>query len=513
MTSFNEYLAQGNAWLFVPAAILLGALHGLEPGHSKTMMAAFIVAIRGSVLQAVLLGLSATVSHTVLIWVLAFVGLKYSAGLPPKMWNRICRSRPGSSSLHWLCGWSCAFGRCNGRRRMGRTGAPCSGPRTAWWRCSVYETDVRPGSELHFFDEGRMAVAPPPDLEVTCETLRTVVGGNPDRQVFGFKAEGAYLEATDELPEPHEFELRLTLSRAGASRTLTARFAEDHGHAHRHGRPHPDGHGDGHGHAHEFQDQDEHERAHARDWQQRFANRNVTTGQLIMFGLTGGLLPCPSAFAVLLICLQIKRFVLGFALVLAFSLGLAITLVAVGSLAALSVKHATKRFAGLHKLAAKMPYASAALMTIRRRIGLHSGVEALAALTTGNACGCDLINPAPAPYERDTKTRNPLRFLSQQRIGPRLQAGLGGMITAVGVPRLRRRDFWLSQPDESHVWMAALRFPRQPVDHLHLFLAPRSPGTGFWRRAPSRSSPAFARRGSRSPAQNAAGNRGTQVAR
>jgi len=51
MTSFSTLLAQGagNAWLFIPSAILLGGLHGLEPGHSKTMMAAFIVAIRGTV--------------------------------------------------------------------------------------------------------------------------------------------------------------------------------------------------------------------------------------------------------------------------------------------------------------------------------------------------------------------------------------------------------------------------------------------------------------------------------
>src|SRR5206468_8060297 len=76
--SFQDYLQHGNAWLFIPAAIVLGALHGLEPGHSKTMMAAFIVAIRGTVKQAVLLGLSATISHTAIIWVLAFIGLRYS---------------------------------------------------------------------------------------------------------------------------------------------------------------------------------------------------------------------------------------------------------------------------------------------------------------------------------------------------------------------------------------------------------------------------------------------------
>ena len=56
MTDFHTLLAGGNAWLFIPSAILLGALHGLEPGHSKTMMAAFIVAVRGTVTQAVLLG-------------------------------------------------------------------------------------------------------------------------------------------------------------------------------------------------------------------------------------------------------------------------------------------------------------------------------------------------------------------------------------------------------------------------------------------------------------------------
>ena len=46
MTPFTDLIAQGtaHAWLFIPSAIVLGALHGLEPGHSKTMMAAFIIA-------------------------------------------------------------------------------------------------------------------------------------------------------------------------------------------------------------------------------------------------------------------------------------------------------------------------------------------------------------------------------------------------------------------------------------------------------------------------------------
>src|SRR5665213_2081250 len=79
MIDFANLLQGGNAWLFVPSAILLGALHGLEPGHSKTMMAAFIIAIRGTVTQAVLLGLAATISHTAIVWIIALAGLHFGS--------------------------------------------------------------------------------------------------------------------------------------------------------------------------------------------------------------------------------------------------------------------------------------------------------------------------------------------------------------------------------------------------------------------------------------------------
>ena len=82
MPDFVNLLNGGNAWLFVPSAILLGALHGLEPGHSKTMMAAFIIAVRGTVTQAVLLGLAATASHTAVVWIIALAGIYFGA-----QWN------------------------------------------------------------------------------------------------------------------------------------------------------------------------------------------------------------------------------------------------------------------------------------------------------------------------------------------------------------------------------------------------------------------------------------------
>ena len=59
------------------AALFLGTLHALEPGHAKTMMAAFIIAVRGTVGQAVLLGLCAAFSHTLVVWLLALLGLAW----------------------------------------------------------------------------------------------------------------------------------------------------------------------------------------------------------------------------------------------------------------------------------------------------------------------------------------------------------------------------------------------------------------------------------------------------
>ena len=81
---FSQLLQQSaaHAWLYLPTALLLGALHGLEPGHSKTMMAAFIIAVRGTVMQAALLGLSAAFSHSLIIWALAALALRYGS-----QWN------------------------------------------------------------------------------------------------------------------------------------------------------------------------------------------------------------------------------------------------------------------------------------------------------------------------------------------------------------------------------------------------------------------------------------------
>jgi nickel/cobalt exporter len=72
--NLNALIETGNLnpfFLFF-VALLLGGLHGLEPGHSKTMMAAYIIAIKGKVRDAIVLGISAAISHSIIVWVLAF---------------------------------------------------------------------------------------------------------------------------------------------------------------------------------------------------------------------------------------------------------------------------------------------------------------------------------------------------------------------------------------------------------------------------------------------------------
>ncbi|MDR2990543.1 MAG: nickel/cobalt efflux transporter RcnA [Burkholderiaceae bacterium] len=267
MTEFSSLLQQGHAWLFIPSAILLGALHGLEPGHSKTMMAAFIVAIHGTLAQAVLLGLSATLSHTAVVWVVAMAGLYFG-----RNWN---------------------------------------------------------------------AESTEPYFQVASAVF-----------IVGVAA--------------------WMLWRTWRSR----RMAHLHGHDHGQHRHHHTGDDEGLV-LPDSDDQDPHARAHAEDIRRRFAGRAATTGQIVLFGLTGGLVPCPASITVLLLCLQLKKLALGAALVLCFSVGLALTLVASGALAALGVRHVSKRWNGFGAFARNAPYFSGALIAL---VGLYVGYQGLLAL-------------------------------------------------------------------------------------------------------------------------------------
>ena len=74
-------------WFLVTAGILaagLGALHALEPGHGKTIVAAYLVGNRGTAWHAVLLGLVVTASHTAGVYVLAGITMYASRYIVPE---------------------------------------------------------------------------------------------------------------------------------------------------------------------------------------------------------------------------------------------------------------------------------------------------------------------------------------------------------------------------------------------------------------------------------------------
>jgi nickel/cobalt exporter len=103
----------------------------------------------------------------------------------------------------------------------------------------------------------------------------------------------------------------------------------------------------------------------------------VTTGQIALFGLTGGLIPCPAAVTVLLLCLQLQKFWLGIVMVLCFSVGLALTLLASGTVAAWGVRHATKRWPGFDAVMGKLPFLASAIIIL---VGLYVGYSGLVQL-------------------------------------------------------------------------------------------------------------------------------------
>ena len=66
------------ALLYLASAFWIGAVHAATPGHGKTIAAAYIVGARGRPVDAVILGIFVTLSHTsgiVLVGILASIGM------------------------------------------------------------------------------------------------------------------------------------------------------------------------------------------------------------------------------------------------------------------------------------------------------------------------------------------------------------------------------------------------------------------------------------------------------
>jgi ABC-type nickel/cobalt efflux system permease component RcnA len=115
------------------------------------------------------------------------------------------------------------------------------------------------------------------------------------------------------------------------------------------------------GHHAEHHHQHDHYDDHGHDHQHQHDDDALTSRGILGVGVAAGLLPCPSALVVLLSAIALHRVGLGLALILAFSVGLAATITAIGLVAVLA-RRAFGRLSLNGPVVRALPAVSAALI-------------------------------------------------------------------------------------------------------------------------------------------------------
>ncbi|WP_240361240.1 MULTISPECIES: sulfite exporter TauE/SafE family protein [unclassified Streptomyces] len=294
----RHHLTVGFAALALLISVFLGAMHALAPGHGKTLMAATAAARGGKAgLRDVMpLAASVTVTHTLGVVTL---GLLVTAG-----------SAAAPSVIAWL-------GIASG---VLVTFAGATLVRRAW-----RNRPRRPGLE-HAHDHSH---------------------GHAHDHAHDHHAHGHADEHEHERGHEHaeERERPLVLAHAHASAATAAAAAADskpHAHGHERGHPHDHDHHHDHAHPHPHDHAHPHPHPHSHDpavsptlehTHGGFTHTHEVAPTLrgtILLGFAGGLVPSPSAVVVLVGAAALGQAWFGLLLVLAYGVGLALTLTAAG---------------------------------------------------------------------------------------------------------------------------------------------------------------------------------------
>jgi len=286
---------------YLPVAIGLGALHALEPGHAKAMTAAYLIGIHGRWTDAILLGLSAAFTHSLIV-----IGIAVTAVF-------IGREAFADQAIWWL--------------QIGSgTAVVALGTWMMWRR-------LRPANHHHHHDvvpievtNGRhhcriSMTGSSPDERMKLEftepldgDIRVVISRpNGVVELLTFANDPRFpltYFSRDAPSEPHAFEAILELSdTTSIPFSLTEPDPHDHSHS----------------------DDIAHAKAHAAQMPGYVGSGTRPSWlQVIAFGAAGGLVPCPASISVMLLALSVGSTASGLVLVFGFSLGLALALVSVG---------------------------------------------------------------------------------------------------------------------------------------------------------------------------------------
>ncbi|MCK6470928.1 MAG: nickel/cobalt efflux protein RcnA [Planctomycetes bacterium] len=260
------------SYLYLPSAVVLGALHALEPGHAKTLTAAYLIGIKGTKWDAIVLGLSVAITHSIVVILLSVMGVLIGRETftdHAMYWLQIISGVVVIGLGSWMLVRRLRRGRSFG---MALAGAPVE-------HAHGHDHD-------HHQDHG-----------------------HDHAQGHGHSHDHSHSHG-----HAHDHE-----------------HPHDHGHTHENGHGHEHAHDLAQVLDHSELSDDEHARAHAADLPD-YARRGErpTLGQIIAFGAAGGMIPCPASVTVMLLALSVSQAGMGLFLVLGFSAGLAITLVLVG---------------------------------------------------------------------------------------------------------------------------------------------------------------------------------------
>ena len=123
---------------------------------------------------------------------------------------------------------------------------------------------------------------------------------------------------------------------------LRSRYQAVNGHSHEHGHDHHHGHDGEHGHSH-------------------VPEPGTGIKGLVAVGISGGILPCPTALVVLLAAISLHRVAFGLLLIVAFSIGLATVVSGIGLLA-IGAQRTFKRMSFDGPIVRALPAVSALLI-------------------------------------------------------------------------------------------------------------------------------------------------------
>ncbi len=259
-------------------SMLLGMGHAFSPGHGKTVMAAYLIGERGTILHALALGVVVTITH---VWSILALGV-----------------------------------------------------------VSLYFTDRMTEEQFTFWTG--------------------VVSGVI---IVGL---GLFL-------------LQQRYTRYVLAKPAGGLDAGDHGHhhmLHTGGVAHTHGPGDGLEHAPDGTHAHSHGVFSHSHVVESKDGKPPTYKSILWLGISGGIVPCPAAFIVLMLAINLGRLALGLILILSFSIGLAAVLVGIGIAVVRASGQVRKRIGAQSRVLLALPVFSAALITI---LGIGLVVQTLIA--------------------------------------------------------------------------------------------------------------------------------------